>query len=191
MKSDLHPAALLPWYVSRTLGSSELEEVERHLETCEECRVELAFLEKLRDQVKSQDVQPPTDLGLRRLLRDIKAERAAKAPQRWRRVSAAAIVLIAIQTGFIANLWLKKPDRIVPLGETPKEGIVLQVRFAPDTPEARIRSILQELGAVFVDGPSANGLYHLRLTKNSGEEAVRQRITQLRASGIVEHVAQE
>jgi hypothetical protein len=71
-------------------------------------------------------------------------------------------------------------------------GAVLQVRFSPDATEARIRALLQDTEAVFVDGPSATGVYRLRLTTEpAGEEIIARQLARLRESGIVEHVARE
>ncbi len=191
MNVSEHPHALLPWYVNRTLGGAERDQVERHLATCARCRDEVLFLEGLRANVQSEEVTPPTELGLKRLLRDVKAERRVEVSSWWRRAAAAAVVVVVIQAGLLANLYRQPSDAIRPLGDTLPEAI-LQVRFNPDVTEARIRAALQQAEAVFVDGPSANSIYRLRLmAEPAGEEEITRHITRLRESGIVEHVARE
>jgi anti-sigma factor RsiW len=193
MKANEHPDALLPWYVNRTLDDAERDQVERHLQTCTRCRTEAAFLEGLRAQVQHQDVLPPTELGLKRLLRDVRAERRAAAAPWWQRAAAAAIVVVVIQAGLLASLWRQAPDGIRPLGDTANKVAVLQVRFAADATEARMRAALQDVGAMFIDGPSANGLYRLHLTgvRSEEEAEIGRDIARLRESGVVEHVARE
>ncbi len=191
MKADEHPSVLLPWYVNRTLESTEREQVERHLATCTRCRDEVLFLEGLHAHVQHEDVMPPTELGLKRLMRDVKTERKMDASTWWRRAAAAAVVVVVIQAGLLANLYRQPSDVIRPLGDRSPDA-VLQVRFVPDATEARIRAVLQESELVFVEGPSANGLYRLRLTaERAGEEEIARHVARLRESGIVEHVASE
>ncbi len=191
MNPSEHPHALLPWYVNRTLGGAERDQVESHLATCARCRDEVLFLEELRAQVQGEEVTPPTELGLKRLLRDVKVERKLEVSSWWRRAAAAAVVVVVIQAGWLADLYRQPSDTIRPLGDTAPDA-VLQVRFAPDATEARIRTVLHEAEAVFVDGPSANSIYRLRLmAEPAGEEEITRHITRLRESGIVEHVARE
>jgi anti-sigma factor RsiW len=191
MNVNEHPDALLPWYVNRTLDRAERDQVEHHLATCVRCRDEVLLLEGLRAHVQSEEVTPPTELGLKRLLRDVKAERRRNGSLWWRRAAAAAIVVVVIQAGLLANLYRQPPDTFRTLGDVATEAMV-QVRFSPEATEARIRALLQETGAVFVDGPSASGVYRLRLTTDpANEEAMDRHVARLRQSGIVEHVARE
>lgn len=191
MNVNEHPDALLSWYVNRTLDRAERDRVEHHLATCARCRDEVLFLEGLHAHVQSEQVTPPTELGLKRLLRDVKAERKRGASLWWQRAAAAAIVVVVIQAGLLANLYRQPPDTFRPLGDASTEA-VLQVRFSPEATEARIRAVLQESGAVFVDGPSASGVYRLRLTTEpASDEAMARQLARLRDSGIVEHVARE
>lgn len=51
-------------YLDGALTPAERQEVERHLETCENCRAEIQFLQALRQQVARlpQSLEPPRDL---------------------------------------------------------------------------------------------------------------------------------
>ncbi|MGH8747072.1 MAG: hypothetical protein ACREUK_11355, partial [Burkholderiales bacterium] len=59
-------------------------------------------------------------------------------------------------------LAMREPA-IEPLGERAPAGVVLQLRFDPAASEARIRALLREHDAVVIDGPSALGVYRVRL----------------------------
>lgn len=192
MKTSEHPRDLLPWYANGTLGAGEQEKVARHLEHCEYCRHELVLLKAMRDEVKREPIQAPTELGLRRLMRDVRAERRPAAPARWRpALAAAAALVIVVQAALLASIALREPSSFVPLAGPGHDGAVLQVRFVPTVTEARIRSALQEVGGVIVDGPSAGALYRVRLEglEPAEQERVQQALKRLSSSGVAEHVA--
>lgn len=159
-----HPDELLPWYVNGTLAGSERQEVAAHLQGCERCRQEVAWLQSLHTRVKADAASSPGELGLHRLLREAKAQKsAARQPRQWWRPAlAAAAIVIVIQSAVLIN-FLNRPAPIVPLGGPAAAGVVLQVKFAPDATEAQIRKLLQKTGATIVDGPGALGVYRLRL----------------------------
>ncbi|MEY3788376.1 MAG: hypothetical protein RLZ75_2583, partial [Pseudomonadota bacterium] len=45
---------LLPWYINKTLNSSEIELVESHLKVCLTCKRELATLKKFSSAFKTE-----------------------------------------------------------------------------------------------------------------------------------------
>ncbi|MGE5240612.1 MAG: anti-sigma factor family protein [Bacteroidota bacterium] len=159
-----HPDELLPWYVNGTLANGERQDVEAHLQSCERCRQEVAWLQNLRTQVKDDTASSPGELGLHRLLREAKAPRSvARQPRQWWRPAlAAAAVLIVIQSAVLINV-MNRPAAITPLGGPVAEGVVLQVKFAPDATEAQIRQLLQQVQASLISGPGALGVYRVRL----------------------------
>ena len=186
MNGALHPDELLPWYVNRSLASAERDAVEAHLRGCERCRAEIEFLAALREQVRrSPAAQVPDEVGLRRLLRDVRRERAR--PRRRIALAAAAALVIVVQTGLIG--WLAKREQpIEPLGERGPAGVVLQLRFDPAASEARIRALLQEHDAVLIDGPGALGVYRVRLNgvRSGDERAMAKALAEFRAArGVV------
>jgi hypothetical protein len=187
-----HPDDLLPWYANHTLPAAELEAVDAHLRSCSRCRGELAFLRGLREHVKaSADVSLPDEVGLKRLLRQV---RRSLVVQRWLRPAlAAAVTVIVVQAGLIAWLWPHEPGLDL-LGGSPREGVVLQVRFDPTAPEARIRALLQERDAAIIDGPGALGVYRLRLPdmQRGNAEALGKTLADFqREKGIVLEVELE
>ena len=186
MNGAAHPDELLPWYANRTLAGAERDAVEAHLRGCARCRAEIEFLGALRAQVKlSAAGQVADELGLRRLLREVRRE--AARPRRRFALAAAAALVIVVQAGLIG--WLANRERpLEPLGEGAPAGVVLQLRFEPAAPEARIRALLQAHDAVLIDGPSALGVYRVRLQGiSAGErEAARKALAEFRAAhGVV------
>jgi len=172
-----HPDELLPWYANRTLAGAEREAVEAHLRGCARCREEIALLEGLRVQVKAAtDARAHDQLGLQRLLREVRRGGAARV-ERWLRPAlAAAVAAMVVQAALIGWLWTTRAPVMEPLGEGVPAGVVLQVRFDPAAPEARIRAFLQDHDAVVIDGPSALGVYRVRLRgvrARDGEAAAR------------------
>ncbi|MCR4345582.1 MAG: zf-HC2 domain-containing protein [Sulfuricaulis sp.] len=188
-----HPNELLPWYVNGTLTGQEQREVMNHLETCERCRQEIAWLQKIRAQIKADESGAPGEFGLNRLMRDIRREQAVPARKRswWQPALAAAAVIIVVQGAVLMNL-LSQPEPIVPLGGPAAEGVVLQVRFHPEASEAQIRALLQQVRGNIVGGPGALGVYRLRLDDMAGEAAVEHTINELRVQQeTITHVARE
>lgn len=189
MNGAVHPDELLPWYANGTLAGAELEAVEAHLRGCARCRAEVELLGELREKVKqSAPVAVPDEVGLQRLLREARRSRLAH-PHRWLRPAlAAAVAAIVVQAALIGWLWTTRAPVMEPLGEGTPAGVVLQVRFDPAAPEARIRAFLQDHDAVVIDGPSALGVYRVRLHgARAGDSAAAARaLAEFRAaSGIV------
>ena len=163
MSDALHPDELLPWYANGTLPPEKRDEIAAHLRGCDRCRGELAFLAGLRERVKaSAAATGPDEVGLERLLRETR--RAPRVPGiAWLRPAlAAAVAVVVVQAALVAWLWTREP-LIEPLGGPRREGVVLQVRFDPAAPEARIRALLQKNDATLIDGPGALGVYRVRL----------------------------
>jgi hypothetical protein len=192
-----HPEELLPWYVNDTLTDEERSGLEEHLKRCEQCRREVEYLKALRSQVKAtSDLAPYGELGLKRLLSDIKKE--AQTPrrfafQRWQPALAiAASLIIMVQSFFLYNYW-QQSEAITTLSGPVQGGEVLQVSFAPDANETQIRKVLQSVEGSIIDGPGAIGIYRVRLNLTTEkEERINERIAILRLrSDVVIHVARE
>jgi anti-sigma factor RsiW len=192
-----HPEELLPWYVNDTLTDEERSGLEEHLKGCEQCRKEVEYLKALRSQVKAtSDLSPYGELGLKRLLSDIKKE--AQTPrrfafQRWQPALAiAASLIIILQSLILYNYW-QQSKAITPLSGPVHKGVVLQVSFAPDASEAQIRKVLQSVEGSIIDGPGAIGIYRVRLNLTTeDEERIGESIAILKShSDVVIHVARK
>lgn len=183
-KLTQHPDTLLPFYVNGTLSAAQKAEVLQHLETCERCWAEIKYLEKIRQHIKElTPAQPPGELGLRRLLRDVKREKTRKTPATWwKPAMAAAMLVIVLQAGLLLQ-HQDSSETYAPLGVT-QSGI--QISFKPTATEAQIRLLLNRVNARITDGPGALGVYRIELqNKTLTPEQYRTVLAQLRQQEIV------
>ena len=190
---------LLPFYVNGTLSAEERRQVEAYLERSRPARDEVELLRGLRQQVKDEAIEnSPGELGLQRLKREIKqAEQAPPSgdrmsgrtitvPSFWRPLAVAACLVVMVQAGIMVGLGGFGGDDIVDIagGPTDLSTPVLQVTFAPDATEEQIRELLLSAGASIADGPTALGIYQLRLV-DAEATSVDEALTTLRANGDV------
>jgi hypothetical protein len=179
-----HPEAqdALPWLANGTLAGTELERVEAHVETCADCRADLALLRTVHAAGPAPDLDFDPDRALARLMPRLDAtpvEADAPAPcavaetpgllQRWRNrlaandrtwlraAVAAQFCAIAVLGALLARPAARPdaaPDYRV-LGAAGANGAArLVVTFRPDTPEAELRRIVRGSGARIVGGPT-------------------------------------
>ncbi len=198
-----HPDELLPWYVNATLDEADRKRVARHLEQCARCRAEIAFLSRLREQIResSRDVPPPGELGLRRLMREVEgleAARKARPRRAWHvpvlAAAASVVLVVAVLVPYTLQRDAAVDMRLLGDEAVQEAGVLLQVEFVPAASEAEIRALLLEVGAVIVNGPSAAGVYRLRLEGVGGDDAaaVTRVLERLRSRpDVVRHVARE
>lgn len=184
---DQHPTELLPWLANDTLEGAERNAVARHVEECAECRAELKLLQSLRTTVQSEARPEAGELGLQRLLRDVRKMSVSKP--RWLLPAAlAASLVIAVQAVMLLQMAPREP-RYAPLsGPASSEG-VLQVEFMPDAREADLRELLRASGVRIVDGPSAVGLY--RLAVEPGRDPKQVEASLREHADLIGHVALE
>lgn len=183
-----HPQSLLPFYVNGSLSLEQQAEIEQHLQVCERCREEIRFLNKLRQQVKHTTLATgPGELGLHRLLRDVKRDQSrVSVSRRWKPAMAAAVMVIVLQ-----SVLLFRPQPVqqtyIPLG-VQQTGI--QITFQPTATEAQIREVLNRVHARIIDGPSALGVYQIELLDKQLTSQQREAIiTRLRTQAIVQDVS--
>ncbi|MEO3429934.1 hypothetical protein AAFN88_13805 [Pelagibius sp. CAU 1746] len=198
-KRDENLDLLLPWYVNGTLEAGERRAVEAYLEESAQARDEVELLRQLRQQVKDQAFEnSPGELGLQRLKREIKqdAEQQKGSADRmtgkvltvasfWRPLAIAACLAIVVQAGVMVGM----NSGLIPTGgdvttATGGAPAVMQVTFAPDATEQDIREVLQAAGASIADGPTALGIYNLRLVDPKAT-TVEEALAALRANGTV------
>jgi len=189
---------LLPWYVNGTLSAEERRQVETYLERSSHARDEVELLRALRQQVKDEKVEnSPGDLGLQRLKRDI--QQAEEPPQSgsdriagrvrtvasfWRPLAVAACLAVVIQAAVMIGMNAGVISTGGEVGIAGKSASVLQVTFAPDATEQEIREALQAAGASIADGPTALGIYNLRLV-DPAATSVEEALAALRANSAV------
>lgn len=189
---------LLPWYVNGTLEGEERQAVEAYLERSADARDEVELLRQLRQQVKEQSIEnSPGELGLQRLKREIKqgAEQQKSSGDRmagkvltvasfWRPLAVAACLALVIQAGVMVGMNTGVIPTGGEVGTAGKSQAVLQVTFSPDATEQDIREVLQAAGASIADGPTALGIYNLRLV-DPAATTVEEALATLRANDTV------
>lgn len=179
--------ALLPFYANGTLPEAERAEVEAAVAADPALDLELSALRAMRETMQGEDVQGPGEFGLARLMRDVEREGAtterADAQRRSVRLWQVAAGLAA--AAFLAQAALLWQPEDTGLRLAGGEGAAaLTVAFAPEATEAEIRALLLPLGVEIVTGPSALGLYGLRVPEGTEAESLEA----LRAAAIVEAV---
>jgi anti-sigma factor RsiW len=196
---------LLPWYATGTLAEDERRALERHLTACAACREELERCRVL-GSVLARDTPPapaphPAQLARLRariargeLDREGEPERGARRASRlfrsWRATSRPVRWLLAAQTAALlaAGAWIAAPDAGTPRpfrtlagAESGDRRASLRVVFAPGVQESQVRSLLLEVRAEIVGGPSPLGAYALALVPGVAGESPDAVLPLLRA----------
>ena len=159
----------LPWLANGTLAGGELERVQAHVETCAQCRADLALLRTVRAAGPGPDLDFDPDRALAQLLPQLDTAPEAPAPgllQRWRNrlaandgtwlrtAVAAQFCAIAVLAALLARPSAQ-PDSYRALGAAGANDMArVVVTFRPDTPEAELRRIVRASGARIVGGPT-------------------------------------
>lgn len=197
-KNDEALNLLLPWYVNGTLEAEERRQVEAYLERSSHARDEVELLRALRRQVKDERIEnSPGELGLQRLKREIKqatpqqggtdslSGRTVVVASFWRPLAVAACLAVVIQAGVMIGLSGGPGSEVdIASGTAGLTAPVLQVTFDPGATEQEIRDVLQSAGASIADGPTALGIYNLRLV-DAGTTTVEEALATLRARADV------
>ncbi len=188
---------LLPWYVNGTLEPAERAAVERHLDDCDACRRDVSSLEELRGCVRAAPESADAAAaarGLRQVLDRIDAGAGSRGAggRTWQDVRLAVRWALAGQAAAILALltlvlWPAAPETAPGLpasyrtlsdppaasGQGEDAGATLRVVFGDGVTEAELRRLLRSVGGDIVAGPSAVGVYTLRLPA-PGDEALER-----------------
>ncbi|MGH8567534.1 MAG: anti-sigma factor family protein [Gammaproteobacteria bacterium] len=179
---------LLPWYVNDTLDAVERQKVESHLALCLGCQTEVARWQTLAKAVQATDdnVWHPSSDHLAHILGRIDKLDPHRVPrkrpsfiQRWwswlgevghtPRWAVFAPIVVACGLA-VAALW-PAPSPLPPSYETLSDGPILprveptlvRLVFADTITERQMRTLLTNIGASIVQGPSAMGTYTVAL----------------------------
>ncbi|MGB0908963.1 MAG: anti-sigma factor family protein [Nitrospirales bacterium] len=198
-KQPTHPEELLPWFVNGTLSDKERQVVEEHLQYCPLCQQEITLLQKMRTQVKDFPIESPGELGLNRLLGEVRASRQVPPTQTllssewWHTgLAIAASLIILIQAGLLVDAWfLSKP--MMPLSGPQLQGPVVQISFVSTATTAQISQVIRAVHGSIMEGPSPLGIYRVRLDLASSDtQHIEQALIQLRQhTAIIQHVAKD
>ncbi len=186
--TDQHPTELLPWLANDTLEGEEKTAVERHVTDCAECRTELELLRNLRSNLQSEPPADSGELGLQRLLREVRKPPSAAKPRWLLPAALAAGLVIAVQTAMLIQPGQQLPVYGPLSGPSAGDGM-LQVEFMPDAREADLRELLRSAGVRIVDGPSAVGVYRLAVDPGRDPGQVADQLQS--HDTLIRHVAPE
>ncbi|MFL6658089.1 MAG: hypothetical protein ACJ8GW_08470 [Massilia sp.] len=182
---------VLPWMLSGTLDSDELERIAPHLENCAECQAELTWQRAI---ITTDDAAPGLDVE-----RAFAALTPRLGPQEhpvstvagWRqRLAANGASLrwtVAAQMLVICGLaaLLLRPaasdSGYHALGAQAAPAADAVITFDPATSEGEVRRILRVSGARLVDGPTVTDAYLLALPPADAAAA----LTRLRSEKAV------
>ena len=200
---------LLPWYVNGTLGKTEVARVEAHVRECPECARELEQCRTLAREVNkaSADIWQPSATHLTDLMRQVESTNATvkspRGPGVWLKNALAWLDLtpgparwaLGLQSALVLTLAIvllvqpaERPVYQTMSSEAPQPSSDLpmfKMVFADDITEKELRGLLQSVDGEIVAGPSAIGVYTVRIRKSDTPEQLQQVLMTLRAHAKV------
>jgi hypothetical protein len=188
--------ALLPWLANGRIGQPDREWVEAHVQSCAECRAELASQRELATRMNlAGSAASPTEAedeqqSFDKLWARVEASEAASLgssgsgqmlaggrSSRTVRWLAAAVVVQAIGLGILGTAALRgahpvageSPDRFttVARAEPARIAPTLRIVFAPEASVGTINTLLAHQGLTIVAGPGKSGNYTAELSADA------------------------
>jgi anti-sigma factor RsiW len=203
---------LLPWYVNNTLKDPDRKTVARHISECQMCEEEAARCRTIADAVRGSEVAAwtPSSERVARMMARIDVQSAAangngrrfnsrawfekirlilqESPSSVRWTLAAQTAVIVLLAAAIVLQLSAGPSLLYRTLSDPSAGLRrerthIQVIFADDMTEREIRTLLNDVGAAIVAGPTPIGLYTLAIAAESSETdgRIQEKLTVLRA----------
>src|SRR5580704_12163042 len=191
---------LLPWYAAGTLDARESQQVERALANDPElaARYEWVRAELAQETLVSEEFGEPSGRDVKTLFAKIDAVPAQKSrsidfgarvaeflaslsPRTLAWSAMAAALAIVLQAGFLAGIMLKEKSAggyetaSVPANVS-GEGSYVLLRFQPQASAADVANFLETNKLSIAGGPSAGGLYRVRVAPTKLAEADLKRI---------------
>ena len=183
----------LPWHIVGKLSDDEHAQLDAALAQSPSLAAERGWLESVRDHIKHDTDQPDENAGLDKLMARIHGEQSGKVvslhTSRWQRAAVAVAATVLLAQAAVIGVMLKHQQQetsIAPLSGSTQAvgGAALQVTFRESATEAEIRAALIGANAEIAGGPSALGIYTVRVLSGPREAAVGK----LRKSAAVESV---
>ena len=181
---------LLPWYANGSLDAATRARINRHVERCNLCREELAFLGDIRDAVSQSVADEPAAGGFETLPADLRRRIiAARRPvSQGRRFGGAlaASLLAALALGVAITVSQMETPRFRTATTTVanSDTMLVVVRFTDNTRLDDVNRLLREHRAIVVEGPDGRERWTLEipLAGNTHREVME---TLKRAPGVV------
>jgi len=188
MNADVERFSLLVAFVNGSAAPEERRTAEamiaRDPAAADECRA----LHALRDTMRIVQGDTPQMFGLERLQRDITRLLRQRARIRCLRMVTAVAASLFVAVGAVTFVPGARDTALYrAMGGASRAQI--QLRFAANATQAQIQSCLREVGAEIVSGPSAVGMYRVRLP--SGADLALAIATLRSHSDIVEFAERE
>jgi anti-sigma factor RsiW len=192
---------LLPWHAAGTLGARDRERVEAALANDPELarRYELVREELGQTIELNESLGAPSARAMRALFAKIDAEPARPAvvsinlgarirqffaelsPRTLVWSASAAAIAILLQAGVIAGIMLKEKnaggyETAAASKSVAGDGTYALIRFQPQASAADVTNFLETNKLSIADGPSAGGLYRVRIAAKATPRADLDRI---------------
>lgn len=148
---------LIPWYLNGTLADTEATVVRIHLESCSECRADVAVHERMRLAIVQDEATPIVPSVTASTLLDglARSESRADSWSPYRKYAVAASLVLAVLIAIVTittDFWSVAQNQTYQTATSAQKdskiAYVLQLQFEFGiTPEDRER-VLDELGGV-------------------------------------------
>ncbi len=192
--SDLDPhqwaTGLIPWYVNGTADEADAAKLGAHLEVCTPCRrdyeAQLRLFEAMQPDATLVFAAEPSfrklmarigtgeDAGEMASVRSVPAALTpptARAPSRVTRWLAAAVVLEGLGLGYGAWIWnsptlSRVPSYVTLTSSAPsyRDSARVRIVFRSALSVQGLGTILHDVGAHIIDGPTDSNVYTLGFT---------------------------
>jgi anti-sigma factor RsiW len=208
---------LLPWYAAGTLDRREAAQVEAALAADPKLaeRLEWVRAEFAQEIYINEEAASPPDNDVKALFAKIDAlparrltlsaaaptfaERiaelfAALSPRTLAWSAAAAALVIVLQAGVIAGIAFKESGTNYGTASVPttaaSDGAYVLIRFQPQATAADIASFLAANKLSIVEGPSAGGLYRVRVADSKlAKPELADRVKKLQNDKVIGFIA--
>ncbi|SJM96047.1 conserved hypothetical protein [Crenothrix polyspora] len=212
---DDNPAAthdavfmLLPWYVNKTLQSTELTTVERHLNACPDCKREFVNLQQLSVAVNQSSAFTASSPASFSRLKE-RLQTTAKQPQtpsvapiirpaKWRNPvkfghsSLARSTLALAAAGMLLAVVLSRVADVNQIGNdyqtlsdtktVTNSSNDIRIIFKENTSQHAIEQILNSMQGYIINGPNEQSLYTIGFKKSIDTQHAFDNLSLLRSN---------
>lgn len=193
--------ALLPWYASNRLDATERAQVEALLQRSTAAREALKNVQQLgaavqaAEQALNQEHPLPSEMGWARLQRSVQQAPVTPVRRDWWKpgLAVAALLVLGLQLGILLRPVAPVDDwqlqSSAPAQQVLSGGYRVQLRFVEHAQWLQIRSLLLEVDARMLDGPSALGMVQVIVPANPRFADGRAVLQWLQQQAVVQHAA--
>lgn len=171
---------LIPWYVNGTLNESEMDLVNEHLAGCAQCtrsvRAEMRFARTMRAAPAGIRQLPDVAVAWQALAHEL----PRRHNRRGMTVGTVVALLLVLLGGSLlaAGLWQRPAFQTLTTPDT-HDGPVVQLMLQPEASDQVLRQVRDGLEGGVLAGPTATGIYRLRLPAGSDGRAHAERLRDL------------